>query len=88
MAADQHRGEVVVGPRPAREDGADAIDRHRAARFRAPRDEEITHLLVGVGESQSAQTARLARADLPGAHDRVPESRGVDPDGSVARGHQ
>src|SRR5262249_6944782 len=79
--------EVVVGAGPAREDVADAVDRHGAAGLGTPGDEEVAHLLVGVGEGQTPEAAGLAGADLAGAHDGGPEPRGVDGD-SLAAGHR
>src|SRR6266404_9240291 len=69
-----------------REDVADAIDRHRAARLGAPGDEQVAHLLVRVGEREAAEAARLAGADLAGAHHGGPEARRVDAE-QLARGH-
>ncbi len=86
VAAHQHRRQVIVRPGAPREDVADAVHRHRAARLGAPGDEEIAHLLVRVGEGQAAEAARLAGADLAGAHDGGPEARRVDGD-RIGCGH-
>ena len=56
VAAHEDRREMVLGPRPSREDVADPVHRHRAARLRAPGDEEVPHLLVGVSEREAAKT--------------------------------
>ena len=73
----EHRRQAVVAAGPAREDVPDPVHRHRAAGFSsAPGDEEIAHLLVGVGQRQAPRPAGLAGADLARAHDRAPESAG------------
>src|SRR5207237_9995340 len=78
VTADQHRRQVIVRAGASREDVPDAIDGDRAPGLGAPRHEEIAHLLVGVGEREPPEPAGLARPDLAGAHDGVPEPRAVD----------
>ena len=80
-------GRMVVAARAAGEDVAQAIDLDRAARLRAPGDEEIAHLLVLVGQGQPAQASGLAWSDLPRAHDGAPEPAGVDLDRRLACAH-
>src|SRR4029453_16157516 len=87
MAADQHRRQMVVAAGPAGEDVAHPIDGDRAARLRAPGDEEVAHLLVGIGEGQTPEPAGLARPDLARAHDGAPEPAGIDRDRRVVCAH-
>src|SRR5215469_4443698 len=75
---------MVIRARAPREDVADAIRRHGAPGLRAPRNEEVAHLLVGVGEGEPPQAAGLAWADFARAHDGRPEPRSID---RGCRGH-
>src|SRR4030095_10615095 len=64
VASHEHGGQVILRPGPTREDVAHAVQLDGAGYLRAPRDEEIAHLLVGIGEGEATEPSRLARPDL------------------------
>ena len=78
MRAHGDRGKVLVFAGPAREHGADFVDRNRAAERFALRLEPVAHLAVEIGQGQTANTALRRRADLRGVHQRVPKPLAVD----------
>src|SRR5580704_11619425 len=64
--------------RPAREHGADFVDRYGAAERLALRLEPVAHLPVEIGERQAANAALRRRANLRRVHQRVPKPLTVD----------
>src|SRR5262249_16972341 len=87
MAAHEHRRQVIVRAGPPREDVAHAVHVHGAAGFRAPGDEEIAHLLVGIAQRDPPEPACLAGPDLARAHDGGPETGGMEAGPVFAYGH-
>jgi hypothetical protein len=87
VAPHEHGGQVILGAGPAREDVAHAVHLDGAAHLRAPGDEEIAHLLVGIGEGEATESSGLARPDLPRAHHCAPETAAVDSRVRVLGGH-
>ncbi len=63
---------ILVLARPAREHGADFVDRDGAAERLALRLEPVAHLPVEVGERQPAKAALRSGADPRGLHQRIP----------------
>lgn len=86
MAAHHHRRQAVIGAGAAGEDVADAVDADGEAGLAAPADEGVADLLVGIGQRETGEPARPARADLGRALDRGPEPLDVDT-GRVEAGH-
>jgi hypothetical protein len=78
MASNAPRTKILVLARPAREHGADFVDRDSAAERLALRLEPVAHLAVEIGQRQAANAAFRRRADLRGVHQRVPEPLAVD----------
>src|SRR5690606_12633026 len=78
MAPDQHGRQAVVRAGPAREHGAHAVDRDRAAGLAAPISEEVARLAVEVRQRQAVDATLWCCADLRHFHEAVPQSLAVD----------
>ena len=78
MRAHGDRRKILVLARPAREHGADFVDRDGAAERLALRLEPVAHLPVEIGQRQAANAALRRRADLRRVHQRVPKPLAVD----------
>ena len=68
MAARHHRQAARVAARPARENIADLVDRHRAAGVLGPFDEQVTALAVQLGTGQTRHAALRRGPDLGHFH--------------------
>ena len=77
MAAGHYRREGRVASLPPREDVADAVDPHGAARLLAPADEQPARLAVEVGRGEPAYAAFRCRADLRQLHQARPKPLAV-----------
>ncbi len=78
VAANHDRRQAVFLPGPSAEDAPDLVHRDRQAGLLAPLDEQIPHLLVGIGQGQTSQAARPPLADLRRLVDGGPEPAAVD----------
>ena len=78
MRAHGDRGKIWVLARPAREHGADFVDRDGAAERLALRLEPVAHLAVEVGQGQATNPALRRRADLRRFHQRAPQPLAID----------
>ena len=80
MAAQHHRKRIGVRAFAPGKHVAHAVDPHGQALVFTPLGEQITALLVGIGQRLAVITAAQAGPDLRHVHKAVPQPLPVDPD--------